>query len=213
MLGHGGEWNLSGAANTGLAPVVSEPADLALGGRIRHLRKARGKSLKELSAETGLSISFVSQIERGLSSASVRTLARLADALEVGIGELFGPADDETDGHHRIVARPSEHKSLDMRSTGAEKRWITPFDQTPRLDLYLISLEPGGSSGDVAYVHEGEEAGLVLEGGMELIVDGRRHVLGEGDTFRFASSRPHRFVNAGSRPARILWVNYRDLPS
>jgi transcriptional regulator with XRE-family HTH domain len=190
----------------------SEPADLALGERIRHLRKARGKSLKELSTDTGLSISFVSQIERGLSSASVRTLARLADALEVGIGELFGPADDEADASHRIVARPAEHKRLEMPRTGAEKRWITPFEQTPRLDLYLISLEPGGSSGDDAYVHDGEEAGMILEGGMELIVDGRRHVLGEGDTFRFSSHRPHRFLNAGSRPARILWVNYRNLP-
>ncbi len=190
----------------------SEPADLALGERIRHLRKARGKSLKELSTDTGLSISFVSQIERGLSSASVRTLARLADALEVGIGELFGPADDEADSNHRIVARPAEHKRLEMPRTGAEKRWITPFEQTPRLDLYLISLEPGGSSGDDAYVHDGEEAGMILEGGMELIVDGRRHVLGEGDTFRFSSHRPHRFLNAGSRPARILWVNYRNLP-
>jgi uncharacterized cupin superfamily protein len=62
-------------------------------------------------------------------------------------------------------------------------------------------------------VHEGEEAGIVLEGGLELVVDGRRHVLGEGDTFRFASGRPHRFANAGSRLAKILWVNYRDRTS
>ncbi len=204
---------MSERAQVRVEPASGEPTNLALGERIRHLRKARGKSLKDLSIETGLSISFVSQIERGLSSASVRTLARLADALEVGIGELFGPADDEVDAHHRIVARPAEHKSLEMPSTGAEKRWITPFEQIPRLDLYLISLEPGGSSGDEAYVHDGEEAGMILEGGMELIVDGRRHVLGEGDTFRFSSHRPHRFLNAGSRTARILWVNYRDMPA
>jgi transcriptional regulator with XRE-family HTH domain len=193
--------------------VSDEPADLAFGERIRHLRKARGKSLKDLCANAGLSISFVSQIERGLSSASVRTLARLADALEVSIGELFGPADDHADGDQRIVARRVEHRTLDMRSTGAEKRWLTPFERVPRLDLYMITLEPGGSSGDEPYSHEGEEAGYVLEGGLELIVDGRRHVLGEGDTFRFASGRPHRFINAGSRPARVLWINYRDRSS
>src|SRR5687768_11271596 len=87
------EHRVSGGALPRPVPMVDETADLALGERIRHLRKARGKSLKDLSEATGLSISFVSQIERGLSSASVRTLARLADALDVGIGELFGPAE------------------------------------------------------------------------------------------------------------------------
>lgn len=192
----------------GPAEGGSAPADVTLARRIRHLRKARGHSLKDLSEAAGLSISFVSQLERGLSSASVRTLARLADALDVGIGELFGGDGDGEDG--RIVARSAEHRTLDMRSTGAVKRWLTPFDRDPRLDLYLITLAPGGSSGGEDYAHEGEEAGLVLEGGLELTVDGKRHVLGEGDTFRFASGRPHRFSNAGSRPARILWVNARD---
>ncbi len=204
---------MPGGALRRAQPAISDPADASMGLRIRHLRKARGKSLKDLSADADLSISFLSQIERGLSSASVRTLAKLADALDVSIGELFSSARDEIDSLHRIVSRPSEHTTLDMRSTGAEKRWLTPFDQTPRLDLYLIILDPGGSSGDEPYVHEGEEAGIVLEGGMELVVDGRRHVLGEGDTFRFASGRPHRFANAGSRPAKILWVNYRDRTS
>src|SRR6478735_4717643 len=105
------EHNLSEGVFARPASARNELESAALGERIRHLRKARGKSLKEAAVEAGLSVSFLSQIERGLSSASVRTLARLADALEVGIGELFGPTEDENDNHHRIVARASEHKS------------------------------------------------------------------------------------------------------
>lgn len=185
-------------------------ADQTLGKKLRHLRKARGCSLKHLAAAADLSIGFVSQIERGLSSPSVRTLARLADALGVGIGELFSDLDSGLDGEGRIVARPFEQRTLDMANSHLVKRWLTPFERKPRLDLYLIELEVNGSSGERAYAHEGEEAGYVLEGGLELVVDDRRYVLGEGDSFRFASTRPHSFANAGSRACTVLWVNYRD---
>src|ERR1700758_3662561 len=70
---------------------AAEPAmDLAVGRRIRELRRARALSLETVVARTDLSIGFVSQIERGLSSPSLRVLATLADVLGVGIAALFG---------------------------------------------------------------------------------------------------------------------------
>lgn len=192
------------------AEVRDRNTDMAVGMRLRHLRKARGKSLKDIASAAGLSVGYVSQVERGLSSASVRVLARLADALEVGIGDLFGGDDDGSDTAGRIVARVRDRRRIDLPGTGAVKELITPFDQTPRLDIYMVILDPGGSSGDEPYVHDGEEAGVVLQGGLELEVDGRRYVLGEGDSFRFASSRPHRFRNASAREAQVIWINYRD---
>jgi transcriptional regulator with XRE-family HTH domain len=185
----------------------------ALGLSLRQLRKARGLSLMQLAAASGLSVGFVSQIERGLSSPSVRTLARLADALGVSMGALFAGETGDLDGESRIVARPADQKSLDMPDTHVLKRWLTPFARVPRLDLYLIELKPGGSSGERPYAHEGEEAGLVIEGGLELVVDGERHLLGAGDAFRFASGRPHRFANAGTRPCKVLWANWRETGS
>jgi transcriptional regulator with XRE-family HTH domain len=188
-------------------------ADRSVGQKLRQLRKARGRSLKELSDEAGISTSFVSQIERGLSSPSVRTLVRLADVLGVSMGELFNGLDQELDGEARIVARAFEQQTLDMPTTHVTKRWLTPFSKVPRLDIYTIDLAVSGTSGDHSYAHEGEEAGLVLEGGLELVVDRQRYVLGEGDSFRFASHRPHRFANAGNRPCKVLWVNYRETGS
>lgn len=188
-------------------------ADRSVGQKLRQLRKARGRSLKQLSDEAGISIGFVSQIERGLSSPSVRTLVRLADVLGVSMGELFSGLDHKLDGETRIVARTFEHQTLDMPSTHVVKRWLTPFSKVPRLDIYTIELAVHGTSGDHSYAHEGEEAGLVLEGGLELVVDRQRYVLGEGDSFRFASHRPHRFANAGNRTCKVLWVNYRETGS
>jgi transcriptional regulator with XRE-family HTH domain len=184
-------------------------ADLAVGNRVRLLRKARGRSLKEVATRAGLSAGFLSQIERGLSSASVRVLARIADALEAGIADIF-PNDAGADDQSRIVARVKDRRRIDMHQTGTIKELVTPFNQQPHLDIYIITLEPGGSSGDDPYVHDGAEAGFVLEGGIELIVEGRKFILGEGDSFRFNSNRPHQFRNAGDRTARAVWVNFRD---
>jgi transcriptional regulator with XRE-family HTH domain len=200
-----------GATAAGLDGVRIETATVgSIGGRLRRLRKARGLSLRVLSDAADLSIGFVSQIERGLSTPSVRALSRLADALGVGIGELFPAEDGALDGEARIVARAGQQPEIDIVPDGIVKRWLTPFGRVPRLDIYMMELAPDASSGDRPYVHEGEEAGLVLDGGLELYVDDHRWVLGPGDSFRFASGRPHRFVNAGPRPARVLWVNYRD---
>lgn len=202
---------MSSEALARLSGVDTAPngADRALGEQIRRLRKARGLSQQEVALRATLSTGLVSQIERGLSSASVRVLARLADALDVGIAELFAATETSSD-EPRIVARASERRLIDMKAEGAVKHLLTPFDLSPRLDIFLIELAPGGKSGDADYVHEGEEAGLVLEGGLELFVDSRRYVLGAGDSFRFESRRPHRFANAGQQVTKAIWVNFRD---
>ena len=71
----------------------------------------------------------------------------------------------------------------------------------------MVGIEPGGTTGDEDYVHGGEEAGLVIEGTLELHVEGRTWRLEPGDSFRFASDRPHRFGNPADTPALVLWVN------
>lgn len=199
----------SGSLNPAKAKGAGSTTDLAVGNQVRQLRKMRGRTIKELAARSGLSVGFLSQIERGLSSASIRALARVADALEVSIADIF-PTPSKDDDPQRIVARVAERRRVELADTGMVKDLITPFNQMPRLDIYILTLEPGGSSGDQAYGHSGEEAGFVLEGGLELVVDGRRYLLAEGDSFRFSSSRPHQFRNAGDRVAKALWVNFRD---
>ncbi len=183
--------------------------DLLVGERIRHLRLARGQSIKNLASGAGLSTALISQIERGISSASVRVLAKLADGLDIAISDLFEPALEDGDGD-RIVARVRDRRRINLEATGVTKELLTPFSREPRLDIYMMTIEPHGSSGTDAYVHQGEEAGVVLEGGIELYVDNRQYILGEGDSFRFASNRPHRYLNAGRKTARVIWTLYRE---
>ncbi|GEC55487.1 transcriptional regulator with XRE-family HTH domain [Bradyrhizobium japonicum] len=186
----------------------AEPAmDLAVGRRIRDLRRSKEMSLEVVAARTDLSIGFISQIERGLSSPSLRVLATLADVLGVGIAALFG-ATPKDDGAGGVVTREVQRAELKLWRTGISKQLLSPAGSESRLNLFLVHLEPGGNTGDEFYTHDGEEAGLVLQGEMTLTVDTETWTLKQGDSFRFASRRPHRFSNpARDAKAMVLWVN------
>ena len=183
--------------------------DARLGERIRRHRLAQKMSLKDVAQASSISIGLLSQIERGLSSPSLRVLASLADVLKVGVADWF---DDGRANHHdgeRIVLREAARKGVVLWGTGLSKELLTPQQDNSPLDMFLIVLEAGGTTGTEQYSHDGAECGLVLEGSLELHVDGTDYLLRANDSFRFASTRPHRFRNPGSEPARVLWINAR----
>src|ERR1700716_3531049 len=182
--------------------------DVAVGQRIRDLRRPRAMSLEAVAARTDLSIGFLSQIERGLSSPSLRVLATIADVLGIGIAGLFGAKETAGTGSDAIVTREQQRAELNLWRTGISKQLLSPSGSEGRLNLFPVHMEPGGSTGDESYTHDGEEAGLVLEGEMKLTVDADSWTLKQGDSFRFASRRPHRFSNpSDDSKAVVLWVN------
>jgi transcriptional regulator with XRE-family HTH domain len=180
-------------------------ADLWLGQQLRVLRRGRGLSLVELADRTGLSIGNISQIERGVSSPSVRSLKKLSEALQVSIGDLFQDADLPPASEIAYIVRKKTRPLLKLGATGVQKELLTPT--TPgALQMLMVTIAPGGSSGPDHYTHRGEESGLVLTGALELWIEDECFILKEGDTFRFKSSQPHRFANAGANTASVLWV-------
>jgi transcriptional regulator with XRE-family HTH domain len=182
--------------------------DVAVGQRLRELRRGRRLSLETVAARTDLSIGFLSQIERGLSSPSLRVLATLADVLGVGIAGLFGAKENAGAAPDAVVTRERQRARLNLWRTGISKQLLSAAGSEGRLNLFLVHLEPGGSTGDELYTHDGEEAGLVIEGKMKLTVDAESWTLKSGDSFRFASRRPHRFSNpSDDAKTVVLWVN------
>jgi len=182
--------------------------DLAVGQRLRELRHQANLSLETVAARSALSVGFVSQVERGLSSPSLRVLATLADVFGVGIAALFGNDKAGPAGSPGIVTRADERAELKLWRTGVSKQLLQPAGADGKLTLFMVHMEPGGSTGDELYTHDGEEAGLVLEGTMTLTIDAETWTLKTGDSFRFASRRPHRFGNPAKRAkATVLWVN------
>jgi transcriptional regulator with XRE-family HTH domain len=187
----------------------SEPAmDLAVGMRLRDLRRKANLSLETVASRSDLSVGFLSQIERGLSSPSLRVLATLADMFGVGIAALFGNQGSDQSAQQGVIIRAAERAELKLWRSGISKQLLNPTGADSKLNLFLVDMEPGGSTGEELYTHDGEEAGLVLEGEMTLTVDDETWRLKTGDSFRFASRRPHRFGNPAKRAkAVVLWVN------
>lgn len=183
--------------------------DLAVGRRVRALRKAKGLSLDRLAEGTGLSIGFLSQMERGLSSPSLRDLAVVAEQLEIGIADFFDAGDSQAEGSEEddVVVRRSRRSRLQLWRAGIGKQLLTPRTGDSPLAIYFVHLKPGASTGEEAYTHHGEEAGVVLSGALLLTVDDRTWRLERGDSFRFASGRAHRFSNPEATPTTVIWVN------
>ena len=180
------------------------PTESVLGGRLRGMRQRREWTLQELSARSGLSVGMLSQIERGVSSPSIRSLQKLADIFAVPIGWFFSDPGAAPQGPAWVLRR-AQRRVLDLSAKGITKELLSP-DGDGRIELMLITIEAGGTSGEAPYQHAGEDAGTVVEGVLELEVEGTVILLQAGDSFRFLSTFPHRFGNRGPLRCVVLWA-------
>ena len=175
--------------------------DVDVGVRLRELRGVRRLTLREVAERAGLSESFLSQVERGRSSASVGSLRRIADALGIEISDLFAPA-----GPARPkVLRRDERPALAFGVLG-RKLMLTP-KPLHELEVFVGELQAGGSTGEEQYAHgNSEELFVVLRGSVRLELGDELHELDPGDSIRYRSSTPHRIVNAGEDLAEVMWI-------
>jgi transcriptional regulator with XRE-family HTH domain len=190
--------------------------DLWLGEQLRRRRKALGRSLQQVALACGISVSLLSQIERGLRSISMRTLESLATELQLPMETLVrntrhGDAKAKVDG---AVVRAGTHRRIDLGDKGIHKENLTPPAATGRVELYRAVIEPGGSTGDeLFFTHKGEQVGYVIEGRLELFIDDRLLMLRAGDSFCYDGSTPRRWRNPGASLTTVLWAITRSTVS
>jgi len=181
------------------APDVATEVDV--GERLRELRRRRRATLRTVAERSGLSESFLSQVERGRSNASIASLRRIADALGVSVADLFEPAGPP---RPRVVRR-DDRPTLTFGVLG-RKHLLTP-KPLQNLEVFVGELDPGGSTGAEPYTHgDSEELCVVLSGSVELELDGETYELEEGDSIDYRSSMPHRISNAGDGVAEVMWI-------
>jgi transcriptional regulator with XRE-family HTH domain len=174
--------------------------DLQLGSRIRALRQSRRLTLRELAARAGVTESFLSQVEREVTSPSIASVQRIARALDLSIAQLF--AEEPTSG--RVVRREARRR-IAYPGLKAVDEFHTA-NMAGRLQVILSTIEPGGGTGEEPYTHDSdEEVVVVLEGVLDLWIGDEHHVLREGDAITFASKIPHWNMNMGEVPAVVLF--------
>jgi transcriptional regulator with XRE-family HTH domain len=203
--------SLTNSDEAAISPREDEAGERWLGLRLKARRLERKLSLHQLAEISGLSAGMLSQIERGLSSPSLRSLRLLGLALGVPMSWFFAEPEQEDRRESHFVVRRGGRRLLKLTPTGVMKELLSPAH--PELfEMYELLLQPGGSSGVDFYSHLGEKAGIILSGTLRLWLDGEAHFLEEGDSFQFPSTVPHQFDNPGKRPSRILWVMAPPMP-
>lgn len=192
--------SLSGQPRFGAGTPLTDEPDVGV--TLRRLREERHITLKELAARSGLTQSFLSQVERNLTSPSVASLRKVAQAFGIPLAALFqGPVTPED----RVVRRNERRQLVHPRHQWRDYL-LTP-NLTGKLQVILSVIEPGGGSGDEAYAHDSdEECVLVLRGRLEFWVGGDRYLLEEGDSIVFESRIPHRNANPGPGQTEVMWI-------
>jgi transcriptional regulator with XRE-family HTH domain len=182
--------------------IVSADGDV--GARVKSLREAMDLSLRDLSERSGVSAPMLSQVERGDTSPTLAVAKKIAAGLDLTLSQLLRL--DE--GRHVVVVKSKDRRT--RRRRGHKVAELTPPLPGQRSDVSEHMLAPGAATGapDDPPMHEpgSRETAVVLDGKVELFIDGQRHQLMKGDSVTFDADLPHHFENNSSSEARLIAV-------
>lgn len=176
----------------------------AIGTRVRSLRKKRGLTLAKMANDCGCSSSLLSQIESGTVNPSFSTMEAISGALGVSLAELV--YDEENDRENTFcLVRPREKKVLTTQ--GGVRFYLLSRGLDLPFEFVQNEWPPGSSTGEVPYVHKGQECGFVLEGELEVEIYSETYLMKPGDSITLHSNVPHRVSNRSLKTAKAVWVN------
>jgi quercetin dioxygenase-like cupin family protein len=154
-----------------------------------------------MADKTGLSESFLSQFERGITQASIASLRAITESLGIELGDLF----DTSRASSARVLRKGDRPELPF-GNNALKHLLTPR-RLENIESFVVDFAVDGSTGPDKYTHgDSEELIVVQRGVIRLEVASEVFLLEEGDSIVFRSSAPHRVVNIHSAPSSVHWV-------
>lgn len=158
-------------------------------------------TLKDVATASGMAESFISQLERGVHTGSIRTLQKLSDVLGLVVGDLF--LNQQSEGPR--ITRFNSSEGFKFGIDGRKLR-LTPrgFDH---LEVFLGEFAPHGSTGIEAYSHgESEELILVIDGQVDVTIGEQTFRLGPLESIPYFSRQPHRIAEAVGGFATVLWA-------
>lgn len=176
----------------------------SLGGALRARRKEKRLSMQTVADQAGLSVGFISQVERGLSAPSLASLVSIAKVLELPLNALL-----EQPAEHAEMTRHQERVPYAVPgSARAYERLSTSF---PNSQLHsVITHEPPGQRSE-PISHEGEEMFYILAGAITVEIEGQVQILEQGDSLHFDSRRTHSIWNHTDQPTAVLWCGTLDV--
>ncbi|CAM5575450.1 Cupin domain-containing protein OS=Stutzerimonas stutzeri OX=316 GN=CXK95_14135 PE=4 SV=1 [Stutzerimonas stutzeri] len=172
-----------------------------VGVRLQTIRKLKGLSQRELAKRAGVTNSTISMIEKNSVSPSISSLKKVLGGIPMSLVEFFSP-DFEQDSDTQVVYKASE--LIDISDGAVSMKLVGKAHPSRAIAFLDETYPPGADTGLDMLAHQGEETGMLVEGRLELTVNGQTYVLETGDSYYFESSKPHRFRNPFDAPARLI---------
>jgi transcriptional regulator with XRE-family HTH domain len=176
-----------------------ENAIAPIGSQLREHRKALKLSMKEVAEAAGLSIGFISQVERGLTAPSLSSLSSIAKVLNTDISTFLSQPEGKSSftSHKDRAVYTLSHRDLQYERLSAS------FPGSV-LNSVIMHEMPGHRLESIK--HEGEEFFFILEGAITIYLEGEENILEVGDSIHFDSMREHSVWNHTDNPTIILHV-------
>lgn len=172
-----------------------------VGARLKTIRKLKGLSQRELAKRAGVTNSTISMIEKNSVSPSVSSLKKVLAGIPMSLVEFFS-LEVEPDTQRKVVYRADELLEI---GTGEVSMKLVGKGHPNRAFSFLNeTYPPGADTGTDMLTHEGEEAGIVAAGRLEVTVNGEVYLLDTGDSYYFDSQLPHRFRNPFDEPCVLI---------
>ena len=192
-----------------------------IGHRIRKIRRDQKLTLKQMSLQTKLSMSFLSQLERGIANPSVSSLKKIAQTFGISVVDFFV---EKSDGFGLLpssnapwsnpstfvqdiqVLRSDRRKSVRFPKSHVVYDLLTP-DLNRQMEIMYMRISPGDRSGDEPVSDpRGEKFAFVLKGSLEVHIGDEIHCLHLGDSIYFPSYLPQSWLGVGRSPIEVIWA-------
>jgi transcriptional regulator with XRE-family HTH domain/KaiC/GvpD/RAD55 family RecA-like ATPase len=178
-----------------------------LGDKIRTLRKKLGMTQKELADQVGLTPSFISQLEKNLISPSLDSLLKLSEKLNTQ--PIYFLMESEGGPLQKMVVKPNERQEIhlqELKSNNVKLQLLVSDVLNRRMESHFLTLKEGAAVNGHFYAHKGDEFAYVIEGELEVEIQGEKQILKQGDSLYLESAFPSKWLNVGKGEAVLLWV-------
>lgn len=175
-----------------------------VGELIKQKRTEKKMTLKDVSEATELSIGYLSQLERGLSSIAIDTLKKVAKALDVDMNYFV----DHPKCKAKTILRSYEREVLRIEGNSIIEYTMTNMADTADLFPKLVEILPQKEIEESeSYPHAGEEFVYILEGILTITIEDEVMDLYPGDSAHYKSTRSHNWGNQTNKTVKFITVN------
>jgi transcriptional regulator with XRE-family HTH domain len=188
-------------------PAIGGRRPHNLGDKVRSLRKKLGMTQKELAEQVGLTPSFISQLEKNLISPSLDSLLRLSEKLDTQ--PIYFLTDEQSGPWQKMIIKPKERQEVHLKGAKVAEvklQLLVSDVLNRRMEPYLVSLKKGGKINGNLFNHRGDGFAYVMEGDVEVEIQGEKQVLRQGDSIYIGSTAPSRWINTSKGETVLFWV-------